>query len=111
MEMIIMNNKKYSKFVIYKIQPIDSTDFTYIGSSCNFNRRKAQHKKNTTNRRGKSYKCTLYQFIRGIGGWDKVTCDIIESYPCTSKKDGLLREKEMMLIHHANLNTNNPIDL
>ena len=46
-----------------------------------------------------------------IGGWEKMSCDIVEEYPCTCKKDGLLREKELMLIHHANLNTNNPIDL
>lgn len=111
MEMVIMNNKKYSKFVIYKIYPTDCTDFIYIGSTCSFNRRKAQHKKNTTNKRGKLYNCTLYRFIRCIGGWEKMSCDIVEEYPCTCKKDGLLREKELMLIHHANLNTNNPIDI
>ena len=104
------NNEKYRNFVIYKIYPIDSqNDFLYIGSTTNFSSRKSKHKKNTYNRSSKAYRYPIYQFIRAIGGWDKMVCEILEKYPCGDKKTGLMREKELILFYHANLNINNPI--
>lgn len=106
-----MEKNKYEKFVIYKIQPIDKIGECYIGSTINFSRRKSQHKKNTTNRKSKMYSYPLYQYIRTLGGFDKMTMEIIDKFPCKSKKEGLIRERELITINKAGININNPIKI
>ncbi|MGI9555800.1 MAG: GIY-YIG nuclease family protein [Cyanophyceae cyanobacterium] len=66
----------YSKCVIYKICCKDTSieDF-YIGSTCNFTRRKYQHKSICHNPNATNYNLKIYQFIRDQGGfqnWDMV---------------------------------------
>lgn len=105
-----MNDEdKYKDFLIYKIFETNNPTMLYIGSTINFKRRSFQHKKNTTNKRSKSYKYPLYKYIRGCGGFDKFTIEIVEKYPCKTKQDGLRREKELIGIMNANLNIGNPI--
>ena len=104
--------KKFSKFCIYQIYPTNieaSDNCRYIGSTVNFNRRKAQHRKNTTNKRSKLYNSSLYVFIRQMGGFDNFIIEKIIDYPCESKAQGLLKEKEYIMNAKSLLNTNNPI--
>ena len=93
--------KKYSKFCIYHIYPkkvnydyyptnienvLALDHCRYIGSTVNFNRRKAQHRKNTTNKRSKLYNSSLYVFIREMGGFDNFIIEKIIDYPCNTKE-------------------------
>ena len=57
-------------FSIYKITNNKDNSQFYIGSTIRISSRKAHHKKNCTNKVGKSYWCVLYQHIRANGGWD-----------------------------------------
>ena len=44
-----------------------------------------------------------------MGGWDNFNIEILEKYPCETKQQGLLREKELISIHGAKINVNKPI--
>lgn len=109
MEDIAKTDDKYKDFVIYKIYQLDNPEILYIGSTLNFSRRKSQHKKSTMNRRSKKYKYPLYKYIRGCGGFNNFTMEIVEEYPCKTKADGLKREKELIEFYKAKLNIANPI--
>ena len=104
-----MENNKYQKFVIYKICQRNDNDMIYIGSSLNYKRRKAQHKKNVTNRSKKSYHYPLYQYIRNSGGWDNFDMTIYCEYPCKNKIEGLTKEKEIIELLKSPLNSIKPI--
>ncbi|NBV41736.1 hypothetical protein EBR96_03080, partial [bacterium] len=84
-------------------------DFIYIGSTTNFSARKSSHKKNTNNKVSKKYNYPLYQYIRGCGGFKEFNIEIVEKYPCNSKIDGLRREKELIELYNAKLNSIAPI--
>ena len=97
-------------FCLYSIKPNNPNDTNlYIGSTINFNRRKQQHKKAVNNKRGGTYYCILYRYIRKCGGWDNFTMEKILDYPCETKQEGLLKEKEYILKHNATLNSIMPI--
>ena len=53
---------------IYVIDCFDTEDL-YIGSTCNFESRKKQHKSNCSNDKCKAYNFKLYKTIREYGGW------------------------------------------
>ena len=97
---------KYNNFLIYKIYQNDDPTIFYIGSTTNFSQRKASHKKAVYNRSSKKYKYPLYQYIRGMGGWDKFTMVEYEKYPVQTLGDGLLREKELIQELKSILNKN-----
>jgi hypothetical protein len=97
-------------FCLYTIRPKCPNDTNlYIGSTTCFNRRKAQHKKAVTNKRGGTYYCILYRYIRKCGGWDNFTMEKILDYPCETKHEGLLKEKEYIIKHEATLNSVMPV--
>lgn len=97
-------------FCLYSIKPINPNDTNlYIGSTVNFNRRKQQHKKASTNKRGGTYYCILYRYIRKCGGWDNFIMEKILDYPCETKHEGLLKEKEYIIKHEATLNSVMPV--
>lgn len=97
-------------FCLYSIRPNCPNDTNlYIGSTVCFNRRKAQHKKAVTNKRGGTYYCILYRYIRKCGGWDNFTMEKILDYPCETKHEGLLKEKEYIIKHEATLNSVMPV--
>jgi hypothetical protein len=79
----------YSKAVVYKLccKDVQIKDI-YIGSTCNFSRRKCLHKNFCNNEKNKAYNLKVYQFIRdngGFGFWDMIQ---VEAYPdCTNKKE------------------------
>jgi hypothetical protein len=97
-------------FCLYTIKPINPNDTNlYIGSTVNFNRRKQQHKKAVNNKRGGTYYCILYRYIRKCGGWDNFIMEKILDYPCETKHEGLLKEKEYIIKHGASLNSVLPV--
>jgi hypothetical protein len=99
-----------NNFCLYSIRPKCPNDTNlYIGSTVCFNRRKAQHKKAVTNKRGGTYYCILYRYIRKCGGWDNFTMEKILDYPCETKHEGLLKEKEYIIKHEATLNSVMPV--
>jgi len=97
-------------FCLYTIRPKCPNDTNlYIGSTTCFNRRKAQHKKAVTNKRGGTYYCILYRYIRKCGGWDNFIMEKVLDYPCETKYEGLLKEKEYIIKHEATLNSVMPV--
>ena len=100
---------KYDKFCIYKIYQPEIPELIYIGSTTNFSQRKSSHKKYCTNKVSKKYHYPIYQYIRSCGGFEKFVIEIIDFYPCKTKNEGLLREKELIEFYGAKLNTIKPI--
>lgn len=88
---------------IYKITPNDkSLDFCYVGSTNNFYARRNIHK----------YSCKksnnlLYTTIKEHGGWDKWKIEVVEELPTETTIQQLrIREEELRIELHANLNHN-----
>ena len=78
----------YGNSVIYKLCCKDTniTDF-YIGSTTNFSRRKAEHKRKCNDENNKEYNQYKYQFIRdndGFQNWDMI---LIENISCNNKRE------------------------
>jgi hypothetical protein len=79
----------YSKAIVYKLCCKDvQIKEIYIGSTCNFSRRKCAHKTICNNENDQSYNLKVYQFIRdngGFGFWDMIQ---VEAYPeCANKRE------------------------
>ena len=99
----------YSKCVMYEIKCLNANiTKTYIGSTCNFNRRKSQHKYNTNTESGKKYNRYLYTFIRENGGWNQFIISPIKSFPCNNKMEKLIEERRLMNELGAELNIRTP---
>ena len=85
----------YSKTSIYKICCKDATiTDIYIGSTCNFTRRKSQHKNNCNKEISKEYNCYKYQFIRDNGGWDNWTMIQLKEFSCENKREKDTEERK-----------------
>jgi len=79
----------YSKAIVYKLccKDMNITDI-YVGSTCNFSRRKCHHKNACNNEKHISFNLKVYQFIRENNGFDNWTMTQIEAYPeCTNKRE------------------------
>ena len=89
----------YSKCVIYTIKTGDSL---YVGSTCNFTKRKYDHKSNINNVNYKLYNCKLYKTIRDNGyEWDMKPYNL---YPCETKMEMNIEEERIRKELNANLN-------
>ena len=100
---------KYKNGVIYKLCCKDPTiTDVYVGSTCNFTNRKYQHKHSCNNKNCKAYNFYLYQFIRENEGWSN--WDMIEliKYPCETKRELELKEREYLELLSATLNKHIP---
>lgn len=99
----------YSKCIIYKITCNDTeiTD-SYVGSTCNFTRRKCNHKSDCNNINGRGYNVPLYKFIRTNGGWSNWDMSPIKKFPCDDKMSKLIEERRVMEMLGATLNGNVP---
>lgn len=100
---------KYENFVIYKIYQPEIPEMIYIGSTTNFSQRKSNHKKYSNCKTSKKYKYPIYQYIRACGGIENFKFEIIEKYPCKTRGEGLLKEKQLIELYDAKLNTIKPI--
>lgn len=82
-------------YVIYEIRPLDkSLDYSYIGSTENFTRRKSSHKKCCYNEKSRNYNVRLYQFILENGDWDAFEIIPIEEIFCNTKLQARIKEQE-----------------
>jgi len=99
----------YSKSIIYKLCCKDTliTDF-YIGSTCNFTRRKFQHKSTSKNTTSKDSHYKVYEFIRNNGGFDNWDMIMIEEISCENKRQKEQRERYWIEELKPNLNTQTP---
>jgi len=93
----------YNKALIYKIVPKDNNDYCYIGSTCNFIKRKSQHKGACNKSNNKDYNIPLYKHIRDNGGWNEYDMILVEYYPCETKLELHKRERECKIEHNDNL--------
>ena len=51
----------------------------------------------------------LYRYIRRCGGFDNFIMEKVLDFPCETKHEGLLKEKEYIHTLKATLNTANPV--
>ena len=96
---------RYQNGLIYKIV-CNNPEITdcYVGSCCNFNKRKSQHKLYCKGENYKEYKFRVYKFIRSNGGWTNWSMIQIELYPCNTKRELETRERYHLEQLKANLN-------
>ena len=89
----------YKKCVIYTIR---TGDGLYIGSTCNFNNRKYEHKGRVNNENKQGANSKLYQTIRANEKvWDM---QLHSEYPCNSKIEMRIEEERVRQELKADLN-------
>ncbi len=100
----------YSKGCIYMIKKQDdyNNDNIYIGSCCNFVRRKCEHKTTCNNPNHKYHNFKVYQYIRENGGWDTWVMVKIIDYPCNSKSELNTMERRYIDEYKSKLNCSIP---
>jgi hypothetical protein len=87
-----------TKYTIYEIRPIDKTNnFSYIGSTSNFIKRKSSHKTDCYNEKRKKYMCKLYVFIRDNNGWENFEMVPLDEISCDTKLQARIREQEWII--------------
>ena len=104
-----MDTSRYQNGSIYKLCCRDPTiKDCYVGSTCNFTKRKWGHKSKCNNEKDIAYNFNVYKFIRDHGGWDN--WDMIEliKYSCNTKRELELKEREYLELLGATLNKNIP---
>jgi len=96
----------YSKACIYIIKKQDdfNNDNVYIGSCCNFIKRKYDHKNASNNENNSNYNVKLYKHIRENGGWDSWCMTKIIDYPCNSKSELNTMERKYIDEYKSKLN-------
>jgi hypothetical protein len=94
----------YSKTIIYKLccKNLDVKDI-YVGSTCNFTRRKNKHKSDSINSNSK-----VYKFIRDNGNFQNWEMIMVEEYPCENIMQKFKRERYWYEELKATLNSGNP---
>jgi hypothetical protein len=80
----------------------------YIGSTKDFNRRKATHKFNCNNINSPNYNMSIYQFMRSTGGFEEFEIEIIDTINF-SKNDRFWHERKLIEIYGSTLNVYRPI--
>jgi hypothetical protein len=99
----------YTKAIIYKLCCRDvSITNIYVGSSCNFTKRKCEHKLTCNNENYKSHNLYVYEFIRHNGGWKNWDMVFIEKFPTTDKHTLHTRERYWIENLQSTLNKNIP---
>lgn len=87
----------FSKAVIYKIKCLDPyIKDIYVGSTCNFIKRKSDHKSTCNNPNSKDHNIYVYQFIREQGGWDNWKMVMVKQSPCNSRIELNMLEEEVI---------------
>ena len=105
-----VKNIDYSKTIIYKICCNDlNVKEIYVGSTCNFIKRKSKHKDSCNNIKSKQYNYKLYQFIRDNQGWENFSMIEIEKYSCNDNNEARSRERYWYEQLNATLNMVIPI--
>ena len=89
-------------YIFYKICCEDN-EYVYIGSTCNFNNRKRQHKENTNLDNEKNQQ-KVYKTIRENGGWENWKMIQIGTREQITKREAEQIEEEYRLELKAELN-------
>ena len=93
----------YNKSIIYKLCCRDvAVKDEYVGSTTNFQRRKAQHKVDCSNNNKNNLK--VYVYIRENGGWDNWDMVEVERYEATDKGNLHSRERYWIETFKSRLN-------
>ena len=100
----------YNLGCIYKIKHNEDYDDVniYIGSTCNFIKRKNHHKNSCINEKNNNYNTPLYQYIRENGGWDCFIMIKIHDFPCENKYNLNIEERRVIDLLKPNLNKHIP---
>lgn len=95
----------YNDIIIYKLccKNPEITDI-YVGHTCNFTRRKYEHKFHCNNEHSEKYNYNVYTFIRDNGGWNNFDMVMVEQYPCENKLESERRERHWIETLNATLN-------
>ena len=94
----------YSKTIIYKIQHKEVDELLYVGSTTDFTRRKAQHKRICNNANSEKYNLKIYSMMRDNGGFDSFNMLVIKEFPCQNKQEVLMEEDKIMREMKSTLN-------
>jgi len=87
----------YSRTQIYKWVCNDSNILCeYIGSTTNWDKRKATHKERCNNEKNDKYHYKLYEIMRAHNGFNNWRMILVEDYPCKSKREAEQREQYHM---------------
>ena len=87
--------------MLYYIYRISVNDHIYIGSTKDFDQRKAQHKSSCKLERGYN----IYDIINKNGGWDACEMVPIEEFNCDTYMAALIREEYWRREYKANMNS------
>lgn len=101
----------YANSMIYKLvcRDVDIKE-VYVGSTCNFTRRKQQHKNDCVYESGREYNRYVYRFIRDSGGWVNWDMLVVERCEGIVDKMGLhIRERYWIETFDAKLNKQVPL--
>ena len=99
----------YNKANIYKLCCKDTEiKDIYVGSTCNFTRRKCCHKSDCNNEKSKHYNLYVYRFIREHGGWSNWDMVLVEEVVCENKNQLHKIEREYIEKLGATLNKQIP---
>ena len=96
---------KYENNIIYKIQHETIDELIYVGSTCDFVKRKCRHKNTCNNETRSGYNFKLYQMIRENGGWDSFTMTMVSKYPCEDYLEARQEEERIRRELNANMNS------
>lgn len=100
---------RYKNGLIYKLVCKDVLiKDCYVGSTCNFSRRKNAHKSVCNNQNSKKYNLNVYIFIRDNGNWENWDMIQIKTFSCNTKRELETEERKEMELIGANLNKNKP---
>ncbi len=99
----------YSNSIIYKICCKDSNvKEIYIGSTTNLYNRNRSHKSRCNNPNDNHYNIKIYKFIREHGGWDNWEMVELYKYPCNSKEELEIEERNAWEKYDSQLNSRTP---
>ena len=76
----------------------------YVGSTCNYSKRKRDHIYNCHTLGNEAYYRPLYVYIRDNGGWNNFWMDTIEQYCCDTRTELRMNEQEWINILEPKLN-------
>ena len=99
-----MDTSRYQNGSIYKLCCKDTTiTDIYVGSTCNFTKRKWSHKNACNHEKQNAHNYYIYQFIRDHGGWDNWEMIELIKYQCNTKRELELKEREYLELHGGTL--------
>jgi hypothetical protein len=101
---INMTKKEINNYVFYQIVCDDCPEYIYIGSTCNFTKRKYKHKSDCNNEQSRTHNLKIYAKIRDNGGWDNWTMVVIDEAKQLTLRESQAHEEKLRLKYEGNLN-------